>query len=330
MKTKNEFKHPLMKSDSEKNIFPEIKRVLKEGIVSQILTLQEKPLPFAAGEELFWDDPHISSQMLSAHLDPTNDLASRRPETIDQSINWIIRSLSLKPGAKILDLGCGPGLYSMRLAQLGFKVTGVDYSKRSIDYATSMARKNQLEIVYRYQNYLSLEDRNVYDAVLLVYGDYCPLSPVQRERLLQNVDQALKPDGFFILDVTTRQHRRRTGSTNGWYVAKNGFWKPGLHLVLEQGFDYPEISVFLDQAIVIENNGTLTVYRNWFQDYSRETITRELERGSFDVQSVWNDLLGTPFKDDSEWIGVVAQKKKIQTLRRSSGGTSNQNRTLGI
>ena len=123
--------------------------------LGQLLALQEKPQPFAPGEPLFWDDPYISEQMLSAHLDPTNDLASRRPDTIDRSVDWLVRSLSLTNGAAVLDLGCGPGLYSVRLAQRGCAVTGVDYSRRSIEYATAFARQNKFDIRYRYQDYFN-------------------------------------------------------------------------------------------------------------------------------------------------------------------------------
>ena len=251
--------------------------------------------------------------MLAAHLNPANDLASRRPETIDRSVDWLIEHLNVSPGASVLDLGCGPGLYSLRLAQRGLVVTGVDYSHRSIEYAAASAEQHKLDIRYRYQDYLTLEDSGEYDVAMLIYGDFCPLSPEQRSQLLQNVYRALKPGGYFILDVTTRAHRKRHGSSNGWYVTENGFWKPGLHLVLEQGFDYPEQSIFLDQAIVLEEDGKLSVYRNWFQDFSRETITEELENGGFAVQSVWNDLLGTPFTEDTEWIGIVAKKNNDRT-----------------
>ena len=54
-------------------------------------------------------------------------------------------------------------------------------------------------------------------------------------------------------------------------------------------------------------NGRISIYRNWFQDYTRETITRELEAGGFAVCSVWNDLRGTPFTPDTDWIGLVTQ-----------------------
>ena len=266
-----------------------------------------KPAPFTPGEALFWDDHHISNQMLKAHLDPNHDLASRRPAIIDNSVNWLVETLKLQPGSAVLDLGCGPGLYAARLAQRGMKVTGVDYSRRSIEYAQDYARQHDLEIEYRYQNYLELTDENQFDVTLLIYGDFCPLSSGQRTQLLHNIQRALKPGGYFVLDVTTRTHRQKHGNRNGWYLAEQGFWKPGPHLVLEEGFDYPEQLIYLDQAIVIEENDQVSVYRNWFQDYTQESITQELDNAGFTVQSVWNDLCGTPFTVDTDWIGIIAK-----------------------
>lgn len=267
----------------------------------------EKPAPFTPGEPLFWDDTHISAQMLKAHLNPNNDVASRRPEIIKSTVDWLIEQTGLQPGDSVVDFGCGPGLYTSQFAQRGLKVTGVDYSKRSIAYAEGFARENGLEIEYRYQNYLDLTDENRFDAALLIYGDFCPLSPEQRSRLLANIHRALKPGGYFVLDVTTRLHRQKNGNQNNWYAVNSGFWKPGPHLVLENGFDYPEESIFLDQAIVIEDGGEISIYRNWFQDYSLETITRELAEGKFITLSAWNDLTGTPYTEDTEWIGLLTQ-----------------------
>ena len=278
-------------------------------ILSQLFALQQKPEPFTPGEALFWDDPHISQQMLAAHLDPEIDAASRRPETIDRSVTWLIETLCLQPGDSVLDLGCGPGLYASRLAQAGLNVTGVDYSHRSIAYAAQYAEQNSLKITYRYENYLELRDENLYDTVLLIYGDFCPLNPAQRSKLLQNVHRALKPGGKFILDVTTRECRKLHSNRNRWHALETGFWKPGPHLLLEEGFDYPEQSLWLDQFIVIEQDQNVTVYRNWFQDYTPETITEELEQGCFQVESLWGDLAGNPYTPQTEWIGVITTKR---------------------
>jgi SAM-dependent methyltransferase len=270
---------------------------------------QEKPAPFTPGEPLFWDDPHISKGMLAAHLDPTVDRASRRPETIGKSVAWMMETLGLVAGDSLLDLGCGPGLYAMRFAQAGLDVTGVDISRRSVAYAREAAEKAGLDITYRTQNYLTLTDDNQYDAAVLIFGDYCPLNTEQRATLLGNVRRALRPGGFFVLDVSTRHHRKKYGAQNHWVVSEGGFWSPEPHLVLEMGFDYPEEKIYLDQMIVITSSGEMKVYRNWFQDYDPALISKELEKGGFIVKSLWSDLVGTPYEDGSEWIGVVTRSQ---------------------
>jgi SAM-dependent methyltransferase len=275
--------------------------------------LQEKPSLFAPGEPEFWTDPHIARQMLAFHLDPNLDAASRRPETIDRSTAWIVETLGLRPGSHVLDLGCGPGLYAARLAQSGLQVTGVDFSQNSISYAKEYASQHSLQIDYRCQDYLTLDEDPRYDLALLIYGDFCPLSPEQRARLLANVRRALKPGGYFILDVSTPHLRQAEGLKPGWYAAQSGFWKPGPHLVLEQGFAYPG-DIFLDQYVVIEANGNISVYRNWFQDYTAETIQAELEAGGIVVESLWSDLAGTPYDPQAHWIGIVGRKPAKQPV----------------
>lgn len=280
-----------------------------DKIISQLIELQQRPDPFSHSEPLFWDDPHISSQMLAAHLNPDNDVASRNPQTINRSVQWLITTLGLKAGDPVLDLGCGPGLFSSRFARAGLQVTGVDYSHRSIEYATNHAHRNKLNITYRYQNYLELTDENQFAAAFLIYGDFCPLSPAQRVRLLHNIHCALVPGGKFVLDVSTREHRRKYGNKSGWYAVESGFWKPGPHLVLEKGFDYPEHLIWLDQYTVIEADGKVSNYRNWFQDYTPETITEELADNGFRVESLWGDLTGTAHAPDGEWIGIMAVRQ---------------------
>ena len=276
--------------------------------IQRLCQLQEQPEPFAPGEPQFWTDPHIARQMLAAHLDPNNDLASRRPCTIDRSVDWIVTELELRPGDSVLDLGCGPGLYASRLARRGLHMTGVDFSQNSLDYARAQALQDGLSIDYRCQDYLLLDDVACFDVALLIYGDLCPLSPRQRIRLLGNVRRALKPEGRFVLDVSTPRLHQRAGSRNHWYAVETGFWKAGPHLVLEQGFVY-EGDLHLDQYIVVEPGGKTSVYRNWFQDYTAESIRAEVESNAFAVQSLWADLTGAPLEAASDWIGVVARPR---------------------
>jgi SAM-dependent methyltransferase len=281
--------------------------------IEVLQALQQKPEPYAPGEPLFWDDPHISKGMLAAHLNPDTEAASRPPATIDRSVAWIVETLDLQPGDAVLDLGCGPGLYAARLAGRGMRVTGVDASQRSIDYAVDYAQTHDLEITYRYQDYLTLEDADRYDAALLIYGDFCPLSPAQRVRLLRNVHRALKPGGHFVLDVSQRGPWSAEEAGRSWYAAEGGFWRPGKHMVLEQRFDYEDAALRLDQYLVIEGDDAgvpadLTVYRVWRQEYTPATLTAELAAHGFQVESVWGDLTGEAYHEDSRWIGAVTKR----------------------
>jgi SAM-dependent methyltransferase len=271
--------------------------------------LSEPPEPFAPGASRFWDDPHISASMLAAHLDSANDAASRRPGVIDASVRWLLSALDLHPGHALLDLGCGPGLYSERFSRAGLRVTGIDASQRSIAYARAHATERHLAIDYRHGDYLAMNFRHGFDAAVLIYGDLCALTPAQSDHLLAAIATALKAGGRFALDVTTPRRHRVTGDLNHRQAYDAGFWRPTPHLVLTQGFAYPDRDIFLEQYVVIDTDTTVTVYRNWFQDYTVATITETLERHGFAIDRVGSDLTGRPADPDAEWIGVVGHKR---------------------
>jgi len=116
--------------------------------------LQKKPLLYTKSTAPFWDDNHISKGMLAAHLNPNIEGASRKHDFIKKSVDWIAEICNTQDGNKLLDLGCGPGIYADKLYNIGFAVTGIDYSRRSIDYATKQAKMNHADIKYIYQKHL--------------------------------------------------------------------------------------------------------------------------------------------------------------------------------
>lgn len=77
------------------------------SVLSSISQYSKKPPLFEPGELRFWDDPHISKGMLEAHLNPEQDAASRRPQTIDKEIRHLISSGTLKRGTGCSTLAVG-------------------------------------------------------------------------------------------------------------------------------------------------------------------------------------------------------------------------------
>ncbi|MEM9923559.1 MAG: methyltransferase domain-containing protein [Cyanobacteria bacterium P01_D01_bin.50] len=61
----------------------------------------------------------------------------------------IEKLLQLKPGQRILDIGCGNGLTTRRLASLGAKVTGIDFASEMINHARQRTNYNQELIEYQ-------------------------------------------------------------------------------------------------------------------------------------------------------------------------------------
>lgn len=277
--------------------------------VEALSKLSLKPALFDPGDTQLWVNPYVSTQMLKAHLDPTRDAASRRPEAIDAEAAWIVSRLGLTPGDRVLDLGCGPGLYCTRLASMGLDVTGVDQSQGSIGYARKAAEAQRLSITYRVQDYLTLDDRDAFQAVLLIYGDFGALADADRDALLDRIHRALRPGGHFVFDVMTPTALAMVQPGRCWEAREGGFWRPMPHLVLESRFTYPDDSVSLHQYGILDERGQLEVYRVWSRYYSGESLVPLLEGHSFRVDGMTSDLAGKPYASDSRWLGVVAQKK---------------------
>jgi len=196
---------------------------------NKIINLSAKPDLYQKGTAVMWTDSYISKQLLEVHLNSEVDLASRKKKTIESTVKWILDKAG-KSNLKILDLGCGPGLYSQLLAENGHQVTGVDFSKHSIEYARKTAEDNNLEIDYRKQNYLELEDHEKYDLVILIFTDFGVLSPDDRAILLFNLHRALKPCGFFLFDVLNDNQLDQKVSDKSWDISKKGFWREAPYL----------------------------------------------------------------------------------------------------
>jgi cyclopropane fatty-acyl-phospholipid synthase-like methyltransferase len=278
-----------------------------KDILTAFAQYTEKPALFEPGEPHFWDDPHIAKSMLEAHLDPLREAASRQPETIDQEVNHLASCGIIEPGDKVLDLGCGPGLYASRLAAKGIKVTGIDFSENSLNYAIAQALQHHLDIEYHLLNFFDLDYSGEFDTVIQVEGEIGTFSDEKRDTLLAKLHRALKPKGMLVFDVTTPALKLPACPQYHWYTADNGFWRPGQHLTMELRFDYPDDNVFVNQYIVIDEE-KISVYRIWNHNYTPDTIKPVLEKAGFRIVDKWNSLAGTPYKTGGEWLAVAAMK----------------------
>ena len=111
------------------------------------INTRPKPFEFYTAADL-WTDEHTSQKMLDFHLNEDIDVSSRNRKFIERSVDWIASHFEVKKGTSIIDFGCGPGLYTIRFAEKGAQVTGIDFSRNSIEYAKNAAEQRGLNINY--------------------------------------------------------------------------------------------------------------------------------------------------------------------------------------
>jgi ubiquinone/menaquinone biosynthesis C-methylase UbiE len=87
----------------------------------------------------------------------------------EQRQAWLqlLSRLAGEPPQRILDVGCGTGVLSLMLAELGHHVTGVDLSPEMVSIAGRKAGEAGLPIAFRVDNAMHLSDEDAhYDLVL--------------------------------------------------------------------------------------------------------------------------------------------------------------------
>jgi 2-polyprenyl-3-methyl-5-hydroxy-6-metoxy-1,4-benzoquinol methylase len=258
--------------------------------IEQIKKISNKPQLYEKGSSVMWTDPYISKQLLELHINPENDVASRGQVKIERVTNWILERTDT-PQMKILDLGCGPGLYAERLAQKGHSIIGVDYSENSIQYATRQAKEKELNIEYLKKNYLDLDFDSQFDLVILIYLDFCALIPKERDKVLENIYRALKNDGLFICDVVNERNIDKKTISQSWEIQESGFWKNTPYIALTNGYHYPEEKVLANHHIVIGEPDTVDTYIFWSHYYEKGYLVKILEsKGFTDIKDYENVL----------------------------------------
>ncbi|MCL1963965.1 MAG: class I SAM-dependent methyltransferase [Firmicutes bacterium] len=224
-----------------------------------------------------------------------------------ESAAWVAK---LHKGGDLLDLGCGPGLYAEMFDDAGFKVTGIDMSKRSIEHAAASAKAKGKDIRYLQKNYLCIDYENAFDIVTLIYCDYGVFPPSTRARLLKKVCRALRPGGLFITDVWSEKAFGRFEENQRVTEARGGFWSPDPYVCVKRNIRY-DPAVMLEAYHVV-TAADLRTYYIWNQAFACEDLTRELHAAGFSDVVCYADVCGRARDGEDETLCALAQKK--QTL----------------
>ena len=275
-----------------------------------VVQRSRKPAPWAEGEKIPWNEPGFSRRMLHVHLSQEHDWASRRATTIQKQVDWIHKEVLSSQPARILDLGCGPGLYTSQLAKLGHECTGVDFSQASIDYAREYAQKTQLRCSYRLQDIREAEPGSGYDLVMFIFGEFNVFKPEDARQILKKVHAAIPPGGSLLLEVHTFDAVHKIGlQPSSWYSTNSGLFSDRPHLCLQENFWDDEQSVATQRYFIVDaETSQVTRYAASTQAYTQDEYLNMLKEAGFQDMAIYPSLTGEIDPTQFDLFAIRARK----------------------
>lgn len=268
------------------------------------------PAPWHEGDNIPWHEPGFSQRMLREHLSQAHDAASRRFATIDRHVAWIHGELLGGQPTRILDLGCGPGLYSSRLARLGHECVGIDYSPASIVYAVEQAESEGLSCRYVHQDIRAAEFGSGFGLAMLIYGELNVFRPADARRILDKAYRALADGGILLLEPHTFAVVQKMGKEEpSWYSSPGGLFSEQPHLCLQENFwDAGSRTTTTRYFVVEAASGQVTRYAQSFQAYTDEEYRALLAESGFEAVEFYPSLTGDVAETSGDLFALVARK----------------------
>lgn len=197
-------------------------RLLGEILRHSLFNLQSSRRAFQVGEQHY----DIGNDVFEAMLDPTmsyscaywHNAAGLRDAQL-KKLDMICRKLELKPGERMLEIGCGwGGLARYAAEHYGVEVVGITISKEQQKLAR--ARCEGLPVSIELMDYRNLTEQ--YDKIVSV-GMFEHVGPKNYAVYFDTAHRALKDDGLFLLH--TIGNSVTSPKTDAWidkYIFPNG------------------------------------------------------------------------------------------------------------
>lgn len=202
----------------------------------------EPPVPWRDGNKIPWHDPDFSERMLDIHLDQNTHMASRTVEIIGHHVGWLCdrlgAALGRDRGLRVLDVGCGPGLYCHELARRGHAAVGFDFAPAPLRHAAEVAEREGLDCAFHFADLTRLNDEVLagfgeVDAITFWFGEFNSFRQDVAASFLTRLAKVLKPGGLMVLEVQPYDGFVREDATD-WSLHDASPLRDGPHFWLQR------------------------------------------------------------------------------------------------
>lgn len=278
----------------------------------------------AEGEESWLQRQHLRTEKLGLKRLPIPIFASRNKNGSMQQAEWfeewfdspyyhilyrdrdeseaegfidhLLQILAPPDGAKILDLACGKGRYSLHLAKKGFEVVGLDLSAQSIAQAKRLERDNLRFLVHDMRQPLPVQGFDYIFNFFTSFGYFD--TEAEDLQTLKNVQDALKTGGLLVLDFFNAHYVRNR--LTGWEQKTIDGVKFDLHKRIE--------GKHVVKAIHFQNGDQRLFYEERVRLFTLEDFQRLLGAAGLKLKKAYGDYQLQPFdKRESPRLILIAE-----------------------
>ncbi len=146
-----------------------------------------------------------------------NPAAGEAARRAPAEASFVLRRLKLKRGSALLDLCCGPGRHAVEFAKKGLAVTGYDLSGEYLREAAARAKKARVALRLARGDMRELKFSGEFDAAVNLFTSFGYFLKFSDDlRTLKGVSRALKPGGFFLIELVNAEHARKSFRPRWW------------------------------------------------------------------------------------------------------------------
>jgi SAM-dependent methyltransferase len=121
----------------------------------------------------------------------------------EQDMRVLDPLLELAPGASVLDVPCGDGRMTVRLAAAGYAAIGIDIAAAEVERARRAAARAGVEATFLAGDLRALPDIGPVDGVVSWGNSFGYLIPADTVRSLAGMHRSLRPGGRLVLETGT-------------------------------------------------------------------------------------------------------------------------------
>ena len=228
-------------------------------------------------------------------------------DTVSQVLSSLLTRYGKSRGL-LLDLACGTGSVSVRLAEKGYEVIGVDLSPEMLSEAQNKAYSAGQNILFLCQDMTALDLYGTVDAAVCTLDGLCHLPDEESVfAALQKVSLFMNPGGVFLFDVNSVYKHRAVLGNNTFVYDTDDVYCVWQNTLLSDGVT---VQMDLDFFEPVSDEGDYVRQSERFTEraYPRETLEAMLKKAGFTVLDVFDGYSGKPAHDTSERLLFAVRK----------------------